>query len=322
MAKIVDPKPAGATNAKQLAAFEKYIRHRLPPHYRAFLLRYNGGNPEPDAFIVRTNRDQTEHIMMCFFPMRALGLGAVRVDTMEELRKWPVHCAWNDLQKDLRRLYKKKLNPPLLPIGTDGLGNYVSIVLTGKECGAVVFLDHKTARPWALAPDLPAFLKSLRRRQRADHWDQSVHDGPPQLIAINHDEYHAKHIRRTSDGRQFFLTISFEPETDRSAGEEFVALFLFDAQGKLLEAKIDRFGPRATMDDAKRRATYEKRLRELGKVAFQRIEVAPFSVRRFGTEFGLIPRPPEEKDDPWAVELQPGNSMAFFAPWDSGDYDT
>jgi len=24
----------------------------------------------------------------------------------------------------------------------------------------------------------------------------------------------------------------------------------------------------------------------------------------------------------WAVELQPGNYMAFFEPWDSGDYDT
>ncbi len=24
----------------------------------------------------------------------------------------------------------------------------------------------------------------------------------------------------------------------------------------------------------------------------------------------------------WAVELQPGNYMAFFEPWESGDYDT
>jgi hypothetical protein len=24
----------------------------------------------------------------------------------------------------------------------------------------------------------------------------------------------------------------------------------------------------------------------------------------------------------WAVEVQPGNYMAFFEPWDSGDYDT
>ena len=24
----------------------------------------------------------------------------------------------------------------------------------------------------------------------------------------------------------------------------------------------------------------------------------------------------------WAVEMMPGNYMAFFEPWDSGEYDT
>jgi hypothetical protein len=33
-------------------------------------------------------------------------------------------------------------------------------------------------------------------------------------------------------------------------------------------------------------------------------------------------RLPEEEDDTWAVEAQPGNYMCFFYPWDSGDYDT
>ena len=31
-------------------------------------------------------------------------------------------------------------------------------------------------------------------------------DGRPELIAINHDDYHAEHVGRTADGRQFFLT--------------------------------------------------------------------------------------------------------------------
>jgi len=41
-----------------------------------------------------------------------------------------------------------------------------------------------------------------------------------------------------------------------------------------------------------------------------------------GTKFGLVLREPEEEADPWAVEMQPGNYMAFFEPWDSGEYDT
>ena len=148
---------------------------------------------------------------------------------------------------------------------------------------------------------------------------------PPALIAINHDDHHADLIGHTGDGRQFFITTPFEPY-----GHEFVALYLFNREGQLLEAKIDDFGPRATCDESKRTNLVEQRLRELGPVTFGRIEVAPFSVSRFGLAFGQIPRGLDglsdedaAKDVDWrAVELLPGNYMAFFPPWDSGDYDT
>lgn len=145
---------------------------------------------------------------------------------------------------------------------------------------------------------------------------------PPKLVAIDHDEYHAEHVGRMADGRQFFLTTPFEATSKRHAGGEFVALYLFDGSGNLVEAKIDDFGPRATLDKEARRKLYETRLQALGPVEFRRIEVAPFAVERFGTRFGLVLREPEEPDDVWAVEVQPGNYMAFFEPWDSGIYDT
>lgn len=140
--------------------------------------------------------------------------------------------------------------------------------------------------------------------------------GAPDLVAIDHDDYHAEHVGRTADGRQFFLTTPFEQ------GNEFVALFLFDAAGGLLEARIDQFGPRPEMDRERRRARYEARLRELGEVTFTRIEVAPFEVERFGVTFGLIARPGQDEGDAWWVEPHPGNYMAFSEPWDSGEYDT
>ncbi|MFE9689365.1 hypothetical protein [Micromonospora sp. NPDC005806] len=146
--------------------------------------------------------------------------------------------------------------------------------------------------------------------------------GPPALIAIDHDDYHAEHVGRTADGRQFFLTTPFEPgDPETGGGAEFVARYLFDAAGRLLEATIDEFGPRHLMDRDAQRRTYEARLAQLGPVTFGRIEVAPFAVERSGTTFGLIPRPPEA-DDGWWVELHPGNYMAFTEPWDSGEYDT
>jgi hypothetical protein len=147
-------------------------------------------------------------------------------------------------------------------------------------------------------------------------------DGPPKRIAIDQDDYHARHVGRTADGRQFFLTTPFEPAVGGRAGSEFIAMYLFDATGQLLEARIDDFGPRAGVDVEKCRQLYEQRLRELGDVRFERIEIAPFAVERFGTTFGLIPRPPEDDDGGWWVEVEPGNYMAFHEPWDSGDYDT
>ncbi|GII20865.1 hypothetical protein Pme01_04620 [Planosporangium mesophilum] len=148
-------------------------------------------------------------------------------------------------------------------------------------------------------------------------------DGRPTRIAIQHDDYHAEHVGHTTDGHQFFLTTPFEPGTHGGDdGQEFVALYLFDAAGRFLEARIDAFGNRANMDRAARRAVYETRLKELGDVTFDRIEVEPFAVDQFGTTFGLIAREPEDDDEAWWVELQPGNYMAFTEPWDSGEYDT
>ena len=141
----------------------------------------------------------------------------------------------------------------------------------------------------------------------------------PKLIAINHDEYHAEFVGKTSDGRQFFLT---EPFVAGDLGNEFVALYLFNQRGELIEALIDEFGPRERMSVEARDALCQKRLSDLGGVSYERIEIAPFSIERFGTTFGLIPNELEDEDDELSISLQPGDYMAFSEPWDSGDYDT
>ena len=145
---------------------------------------------------------------------------------------------------------------------------------------------------------------------------------PPTLVAINHDDYHAKHVGRTAEGRQFFLTTPFDPAIGGRQGGEFIARYLFDSAGNLIDATIDDLGPRSSMDCERSGVLYEQRLKELGQVTFGRIEIKPFSLEHSGITFGLVLREPEDADDVWAVELQPGNFMAFFAPWDSGDYDT
>lgn len=144
----------------------------------------------------------------------------------------------------------------------------------------------------------------------------------PALIAINADDHYAKYVGKTSDGRQFFLTTPFEPAHRDQPGCEFLALYTFDERGKLLAAEIDSFGPRDTMDEAACKRALDIRLQSLGKISLQRIAIAPFTVEKFGSSFGLVVRQPEDETDIWAVEVQPGNYMAFFEPWDSGEYDT
>ncbi|RYY03964.1 MAG: hypothetical protein EOO53_05520 [Gammaproteobacteria bacterium] len=142
----------------------------------------------------------------------------------------------------------------------------------------------------------------------------------PELIAIDHDDFHAKHIGKTKDKFQFFLTTPFEPAIGGYVGCQYIALFKFDLLGNLVESKIDSFGSMASYSEYDQQ--YLSRLSELGEVEYCRIEVKPFSIKYNNVEIGLIVREPKNKDDVWAVELLPGNYMAFFEPWDSGEYDT
>ena len=145
----------------------------------------------------------------------------------------------------------------------------------------------------------------------------------PSIIAIDYDNYHAKYVGHTGDGRQFFLTTQFIPPlSQHMRSSEFVALYLFDAEGVLVEARIDDLGSRQSLNEQDRQLLIEQRLGELGEVQYGRIQVRPFQIVRFGTRFGLIVRLSASEPAEWWVNLEPGNSMAFYEPWDSGIYDT
>ncbi|MGE3171368.1 MAG: hypothetical protein AB7O97_02005 [Planctomycetota bacterium] len=145
--------------------------------------------------------------------------------------------------------------------------------------------------------------------------------GVPDRIPIVHDDHHASRIGRLADGRLFFVTEPFVAASSDAPGCEFLAVYLFAADGAFVEARIDSLGPRSTMDVDAARSLLERRLAELGEASFESIAVQPFSVVRDGVTFGLIPREPEDDDEGWWAVLQPGDYMAFTEPWD-GFYDT
>ena len=143
----------------------------------------------------------------------------------------------------------------------------------------------------------------------------------PKLIKLVPDDHLAKYVGKAVDGSQFFLTHPFVPAINGASGSEFIALYRFDGAGALIEARIEDFGPRAQLDDARVDKTTGQWLESLGKVRLSTIKVAPFSVSRFGQEFGLIPREPDFEGEDWAVTVEPGDYMSFNPPW-NGDYDT
>ena len=154
---------------------------------------------------------------------------------------------------------------------------------------------------------------------------------PPALIAIDHDDYYAQTIGKTPDGRQFFLTTPFVPGFVGAGRREFVALYVFDTRGHLLEADIEEVpletsqGPGVLPGNANPDAGRDilaRKLAGLGQVQFGRIEIRPFQVEQFGIAFGLIPQEPEDDGEFHWVSVEPGDYMSFSSPWDSGDYDT
>jgi hypothetical protein len=146
---------------------------------------------------------------------------------------------------------------------------------------------------------------------------------PPEYIVMHHDDDCASHIGQTALGLQFFLTRPFLPtQDDTHLGCEFIALYLFDRDGFCVEARIDNLGPREYLNPSVADAAFAQRLSELGNVAYGSIRIRPFQMQHAHTVFGFVAHEPLHTDDEWYITVEPGNYMAFHAPWDSGDYDT
>lgn len=138
---------------------------------------------------------------------------------------------------------------------------------------------------------------------------------PPELVAIDPHDYAGPNVGRTKDGRQFFLTTPFLPTTGHASGREFIARYLFDPGGTLLEVCIDDLGPRAELDKQEAHRCCDRRLAELGPVIFGAIWVRPVRLDRFGTTFALVPTPWPGKPGAWWMKVEPGDFLAYFPSW-------
>ncbi|NIK56935.1 hypothetical protein [Kribbella shirazensis] len=143
----------------------------------------------------------------------------------------------------------------------------------------------------------------------------------PERFRIVPDDYHVPYAGTAADGRKFFLSDElFVP----GSGTAYVGLFLWNADGTFAELKVDEVRrpeglPPAQAASAGADQLVAARLAELGKYVLEPIDVAPFTVNRNGVTFGWAVT---QFEGTYSINIEPGNFIAYYEPWDGLEYDT
>ncbi len=119
--RIVNANQYGLLSEERLQAFEETLGITLPPDYREFLKRRNGGKPEPGGFWIVEGKDGSE--VRQFYGLH-------------DGPKWlSIDCYLG--------AGRHGIPTDLLPIGDDGVGNTICIGVYGDRRGSVYFVDHE-----------------------------------------------------------------------------------------------------------------------------------------------------------------------------------
>jgi hypothetical protein len=139
-------------------------------------------------------------------------------------------------------------------------------------------------------------------------------------FTIRPDDYHVPHAGTAEDGRRFFLSDELF-----SGDESYVGLFLWNADGTFDEVRViavERPGglPPGQAGPADGEGLVEAFLAELGRYVPEPITVEPFTKQVDGTVFGW--NVGRYDDGTYFINVQPGDFICYYAPWDGVDYDT
>ena len=144
----------------------------------------------------------------------------------------------------------------------------------------------------------------------------------PAAVRIATDEYHLEHFGKNDEGLIVWTGTQLKYDFATKKTTDYTFKFLFDTSGEVVSSEIETVGIRSA-ENQKNFAEKMNSLVSANKiVAPANVMIKTFTVVHEGVEFGLIVRVPEEPEDVWAVEFMPGNTLAFFEPFDSGFYDT
>lgn len=141
----------------------------------------------------------------------------------------------------------------------------------------------------------------------------------PVRFTIVPDDYHVPYAGTAEDGRRFFL--SDELFDSRSA---YVGRFLWKADGTFDGMSVDKVArpaglPPGQAGTASADELIASRLAELGEYVLEPIEVEPFAEEVEGVTFGWVVN---LFDGVYSINIEPGDFIAYYEPWDGLAYDT
>lgn len=126
-----DPTVPRPLPESELARIERMVGFRLPDDYKAFMIRENGGEPEPSTFrYMNQAGPYTDGRVRYFYSIHA---GKPSLERAITIYKTP---------KEHRRMPEE-----FVPIGADSFGNQICLCVAGPDYGSVWFWDHDNEGP-------------------------------------------------------------------------------------------------------------------------------------------------------------------------------
>ncbi|WP_010302603.1 SMI1/KNR4 family protein [Candidatus Odyssella thessalonicensis] len=153
----------GPMDQRLLEALEEVWRCSLPKPYRDFILKHNGGLPQPCRFYFKELKDNGSYVDFLFGIRRGFN---------------------ENLLMNIE-LYRDRVPNNMIPIGDDPGGNLILISLKGPDRGKVYFWDHEMEADSAqgevpdysnltlIADSFDEFINNLRNDEEVPDNDES-----------------------------------------------------------------------------------------------------------------------------------------------------
>lgn len=146
----------GNGTVSQVEELEKKLGIKLDEKYKAFLIKYNGGDTPNTSFKNGRNSETVRYLY---------GLNAE-----ENIEKKLEYFDWKEMK--------------CLPIGEDDFGNYYAIGVSEKNNGIIYFCDHeKGFRKNKISSSFTDFLKKCKSGEINERAKRTVEEREKEMIA-------------------------------------------------------------------------------------------------------------------------------------------